>query len=146
MGSPISWVEQVTEPVKHSRLVREYCNYRAQTHDRIRQLSREKQERDAERYDAGVSRVYHEIDSLVMVYQKKVGKLEARWRDVFRVTGSGDVHGRTWVISQLNGRRIRGTYHGDHLKPFYVREGYLSTGKSFRESQTVRPQKKEEGG
>lgn len=75
--------------------MREYCKYRAQTHDRIRQLSREKQERDAERYDAGVSRVYHEIDSLVMVYQKKVGKLEARrWRGPFRVTGSGGVHGQ----------------------------------------------------
>lgn len=79
----LSWVEQVTEPMKHSRSVRKYCNYPAQTHDRIRQLSREKQERYAERYDAEVSRVYHEINSLVMVYQKKVGKLEARWRGPF---------------------------------------------------------------
>lgn len=28
-GGVLSWVEQETEPVKHSRLVREYCNYRA---------------------------------------------------------------------------------------------------------------------
>lgn len=142
----LSWFDQVTEPMKHSQAVREYCNYRVQTYDRIRQLSREKQERDAERYDAGVSRVYHEIGSLVMVYQKRVGKLEAWWREPFRVSGSGGVRERTWVISQLNGRKIMGTYHGDHLKPFYVREGYLSTGESFRESQTIRPQKKKKKG
>ncbi len=41
-------------------------------------------------------------------------------------------------MSQLNGRRIRGTFHENHLKPFYERTGYLVTGETFEQSQTLR--------
>lgn len=40
--------------------------------------------------------------------------------------------------SQLNGRKIRGAFHRDHLKPFHERTGYLATGETFEQSQTVR--------
>lgn len=50
--------EKILSPMKHLQPVRKYSNYR---YDRVRQLTREKQERDVEQYEAVVSRVYHEI-------------------------------------------------------------------------------------
>lgn len=101
--------------------MREYSNYRAQKHDRIRQVSIEKQERDAEWYDAGISQVSQEINSLVMVYH--------RWKGPFRVSGPGGIHGL--FPSWMDERKIRGTYHGDHLKHFHTREGYLQSSRYF---------------
>lgn len=48
------------------------------------------------------------------------------------------MHGLSWEVSQLNGRKIRGAFHGDHLEPLHERTGYLATGKTFEQSQTVR--------
>lgn len=137
-----SWVVQMSNPVAHAQKVRDYCNYRAQTHD---QLSSRKKEQDAARYDAGVTRVFHELDTMVMIYQKRTAKMEARWRGPFRITGYGGVHGLSGEVSQLNGRKIRGTFHGDHLKPFTERTCYLATGETFEESQTVRRRRARKG-
>lgn len=67
-----------------------------------------------------------EVGSLVMVHKKKTVKLEPRYWGLFRVTGLSGMRGVSWQISRLNGRQIRGTYHGNHLKPFVPRQGYLS--------------------
>lgn len=53
--------------------------------------------------------------------------------------------GAPGLISQFSGRKIRCTYHGDHLRPFHKREGYLSTAETFRESQIIWPQLEKEG-
>lgn len=72
-----------------------------------------------------------------MVYRKRTGKLEPRWRGPFKISGLGGVLGLCWKIEQLNGRQIRGGFHGDHLKHFPERTGYLATGQTFEQSQTV---------
>ena len=126
-----SWVAQISDPVTHAQKVRDYCSYRAQTHDRVRQLSLRKKEQDAARYNAKVTRVFHKLGTMVMIYQKRTAKMEARWRGPFWITGYGGVHGLSWEVSKLNGRKIRGTFQGDHLKPLYERTGYLATGKTF---------------
>ncbi len=97
-----------------------------------------KKEQGAARYNAGVTRVFHELGTMVMIYQKRTTKMEARWRGPFWITGYGGVHGLNWEVSQLNGRKIQGTFHGDHLMPFYERTGYLATEETFQPWQTVR--------
>lgn len=142
-----AWVKEVTNPTTHFAAVRKYRDYRAQMHDRVRQLTTEKKERDAARYDTGVNRTFHEVGSLVMVYQKMTAKLEPRWRGTFRIVGLGGTRGVSWQISQLGGRGLRGTYHGDHLRPFRPRQGYLFNGElPLLESQTVRKPKERKRG
>lgn len=80
-----SWVVQISDSITHAWKVRDYCNYRAQTRDRGRQLSSRKKEQDATRYDAGVTRAFHELGTMVMIYQKRTAKMEARWRGPFRL-------------------------------------------------------------
>jgi hypothetical protein len=33
---------------------------------------------------------------------------------------------RSFILIQLNGRKIRGTFHEDHLKTFVPRTGYVA--------------------
>ncbi len=100
--------------------VKRWLNYRAQTHDQIRHLSERKKEAEATRYNRGIREVSLNIGDLVMLFQKDTGKLE--------------------LLVQLNGRKIRGSFHGDHLKKFVPRTGHLtgSSTPTFPTTQTIR--------
>ena len=124
---PEEILHQLNQPLIHREIVRVYSMYRAQVYDHIRQLSQDQKEREAERFNKGITkRIVHEIGSLVMLYQKKHTKLAPRWRGPFRIQGYGGTHQLSFVLVQLNGRKIRGTFHGNHLKIFKPRTGYLS--------------------
>ena len=75
-----------------------------------------------------------------MIYQDKSRKLKARWRGPFRILGYGDTHERSFRLQQLNERKVRGTYHGDYLKRFVPRTGYLadSDTPTLPPQQTIR--------
>ncbi len=92
------WVEKVVNPATHFAAIRKHRNYRAQMHDRMRQLALEKQEMVAIRYNAEVTEIFHEAGALVMVHQKRTAKLEPRWRGPFRTVGLGGTWGVSWRI------------------------------------------------
>jgi len=54
--------------------------------------------------------------------------LQPRWRGPFRIQDYGGSHGKSFVLRQLNGRKIRGAFHGDDLEAFIPRIGYLDDG------------------
>lgn len=83
-----------------------------------------------ERFDKGVRRQSFTPGQLVMLYDKKTAgqKLKPSWRGPFVVTGFGGDFGKSYTIRQIDGTPIPRTYHGDHLKRFRLREGYLATG------------------
>jgi len=45
---------------------------------------------------------------------------------------------KSFILRQLNGRKIRGTFHGDDLKTFTPRSGYLDDGLVLPIQQTIR--------
>lgn len=80
-----------------------------------------------------------------MLFQKDVGKLKARWRGPFMIRGYGGTHGKSYTLKQFNGRNIRDLFHGNHLKLFVPRKGYLSdptTDLVFPREQTIRAPRK----
>ena len=85
-----------------------------------------------------------------MLYQKDMGKLQARWRGPFRIDGFGGSHGVSYKLRQFNGRKIKGIFHGNHLKPFTPRRGFLAdTHPTFPSEQTIRtprPRRKKKAG
>ncbi len=119
-----TWFGQLTQPTQHAMAVRRWLNYRVQTHDQIRQLSERKKEEEATRYNRGVKEAPLDINDMVMLHQKSAGKLEPRWRGPFRIAQCGD-HEVSYQLVQLSGRKIRGMFHGDHLKRFIPRTGHL---------------------
>ncbi|KAI0993447.1 hypothetical protein K3495_g14737, partial [Podosphaera aphanis] len=65
--------------------------------------------------------------SLVMLYDEAQAKrkLRASYRGPFVITGYGGDHKKSFILRQINGRPIYRTFHGDQLKLFRPRGGYL---------------------
>ncbi|KAI0992640.1 hypothetical protein K3495_g15545 [Podosphaera aphanis] len=88
-----------------------------------------------ERHDIGIARETTFIPgSLVMLYDhaKAKMKLHASYRGPFVVVGFAGSHKKSYVLRQVSGQEIKYSYHGDQLKPFRLREGYLITGTEQR--------------
>ena len=140
------WHDELRNPATHSQHVQSYIRHRADTHDRVKQLTIAHQEKTSRRYDRGIRVALHQIGDLVMLWQNpdQVPKLGNRWRGPFQISGYGGTHGRTFTLKQLNGSKIRGTFHGDHLKTFVPRLGYLAdpaTDATLPLQQTIRRSK-----
>jgi len=81
-------------------------------------------------HDLGIHQRSHTPGQLVMLYDAAEAgkKLRPSWRGPFVVTGQGGDHGKSYTLKQPDGTIIKRSYHGDSLKPFKLREGYLCTG------------------
>ncbi|TQS37025.1 hypothetical protein Golomagni_02514 [Golovinomyces magnicellulatus] len=81
-----------------------------------------------DRHDSGVSSSsVFSPGSLVMLYDEAQAKkkLRAAYRGLFVIVRYGGDHGRSYVLRQIAGQPIYRTFHGDQLKLFRSREGYL---------------------
>ncbi|KAI0995730.1 hypothetical protein K3495_g12449 [Podosphaera aphanis] len=98
--------------------------------DKVRVLTSIARERQKARFDRGVKQRAFHPGQLVMLYDGSLAKKKLRpsWRGPFVITGPGGDHGRSFKVRQIDGSPILRTYHGDHLKVFRLREGYLRTG------------------
>lgn len=72
--------------------------------------------------------------SMAMLYNHTTAgqKLRLSWRGSFVVSGTRGEHGRSYTLSQINGKAIPRYFHIDQLKPFYLRNLYLVTGHEGR--------------
>lgn len=122
-----AWAALLETSDSHQHEVHQYLQHRAETHDTINAISQRQKESMANRYDRGVKRAIHHLGDMVMLYQERSGKLQPRWRGPFKIIDYGGSHGASFVLQQLSGKHIRGSYHGDHLKKFVPRAGYLSS-------------------
>lgn len=121
------WVQDMLDENTHHLAVSEYIIYKAQLHDTIRQKSAEQKDKMEAEYNKGIIRRDTFVrGDLVMIYQKDTGKLQPRWRGPFLVAGPGGAHERSYSLEQFNGRKIRGSFHGNHLKRFVPRSGHLA--------------------
>ncbi len=97
-----------------------------------------------------MNEIWFSLGQPVMLYQKDTGKLQARWRGPFRIYGFGESHGVSYKPRQFNGRKIKGIFHGNHLKLFTPRRGFLAdTDSAFPSEQTIRaprPRRKKKAG
>ena len=134
-----AWHDELLDPTIHSNAVDTYLRHIAEVHDVVTETTVRRHEMEAHRYSKGIKRVIHSIGDMVMLFQKDVGKLQPRWRGPFRINGYGGSHGVSFTLQQLNGRGIRGTFHGDHLKTFQPRTDYLAdTSSSLPDPQLIR--------
>ncbi len=83
-----------------------------------------------------------------MVWDTLVGKgigntLTSSWQGPFWVTGLAGDHGKSYTLAQISGKKIKGLLHGDHVRKFCLREGYLIPASESRipEYQNLRAPK-----
>ncbi len=123
---PTSYLENfMTNPLSHALHVHTYLTHRADLHDKVRESTRIQKEKEARKYDRGVRQVHHNIGDQVMLYQKSTGKLEPRWRGSFKISGHGGGHEISFTLQRADGSDLPGSFHGNHLKTFKQRIGYL---------------------
>ncbi len=111
-------------------LVLMFIARRQRVQERTFEADKARRERQKERYDRGVTGKAFYPGQLVMMYDtsnkgKKRKKLQPTWRGPFVVTGYGGEHQRSYTLRQLNGRPIKGHFHGDHLVLFKLRYGHI---------------------
>ncbi len=135
-----AWHDELMDPLRHSNLVHTYFQHRAELHDVVTEATKHHKALEAMRYNRGVTQATHRLGDLVMLYQKKTGKLQERWKGPFRISAYGGSHGKSFCLVHLNGRLIRGTFHGDHLKKYLPRTGYLEEAYTppLPQTQTIR--------
>lgn len=63
---------------------------------------------------------------LVMLFQKDTGKLQPRWRSLFKTAGFGSSRQILYTLRQSGGRKIKGTFYRNYLKLFIPRTEHLA--------------------
>lgn len=137
------WVRSIEEPIDHSRSVQSHLLDLEALREEVSLSNREEKAKMADRYNRGVRPQELTTGDLVLLHQKGSAKLEARWRGPFIIACAGD-HA-SFHIQQINGRRIKRTFHGDDLRIFQPRVGHLRIPDEpvYPTHQTIRqPQKK----
>ncbi len=100
----------MTTFVIHCNHVRIYLNHRAETHDMIQVVTTQRRLEKATRYNREIFRMTHHSSDLVMLYQKRSEKLKSRWRDSLRIQSHDDSHDVSFILIQLNDRKIRNAF------------------------------------
>jgi hypothetical protein len=52
-------------------------------------------------------------------------KLKPMCQGPYSITGYAKDHEKTYTLAQISSKKIWGTFHGNHLWPFRLHEGYL---------------------
>ncbi len=134
-----TWHDELITSTAHCNHVRVYLNHRVEMHDMIQIIITHQRLEEATRYNREIFKMFHHSDDLVMLYQKKIEKLESKWRDSFRIQDYDDSHDLSFILTQLNDRKVRESFHDDHLKMFISRTRYLTReAKILSQNQTIR--------
>lgn len=79
---------------------------------------------------------------LVLLHDSKASKkkFQPSFNGPFVISGYGGDHNHSYTLKQLNGKPIKRTFYGDHLRLFIPRTGHLvnSTEEELPQFQTIR--------
>jgi hypothetical protein len=137
--------QALTDPYLSAQFVSAHVVQQAQLRELTLIQSDKRKDYEASRYGRSSStRPPFSPGDLIMLYQDNTGKLEPRWRGPFKIDGFGGTHGISYKIVQLNGRKIRGTFHLDDLKLLPERPLHLRFGdeEEYQQQQTIRRSRK----
>lgn len=117
---------------QHFKTVIEFLLRRYKIRREILGRSNRQKDLKAQKHDMGVRETqnYNPGDLVMLFDQREAGKnLRPSWRGPFVVAGYGGDMGKSYCLRQIGGMAIPRHYHGDSLKPFRLREGYLISKK-----------------
>ena len=132
------WVNFIVDLQSHAQAVQNHLLSLASLRKEVSESNEEEKAKMADRYNQGVMHRELFAGDLILLHQKESAKLEAQWRGPFVVTRPGD-HA-SFHIQQIDGRRIKRTFHGDDLQVFQPQTGHLllPNEPNYPTSQTLR--------
>lgn len=133
----------VLDFITHKIIVYEFLSFRTQLHDIIKIRSDQRKNEKTKRFNKDIIHYEFFIDDYVLLYQKDSDKLKSRWRESFKIDEYEETHDIFYTLRQLNDKRIKKTFHDNHLKIFIFRIEHLfdSSDISFSKYQTIRKSK-----
>jgi hypothetical protein len=123
-------VDVLPDENEHLKGVVEYMTNRCIIRHTAQGKSEHNKDISKQRHDLGVrSHKEYSPGDLVMLYDHSVAgdTLKPTWRGPFVINGFGGDMKKSYLLRQIDGTPIDRHYHGDSLKPFRLREGYLVT-------------------
>lgn len=70
-----AWIAELKDQGRYAKVVREYLLHLADVYDSVVVASNLRKDTEVERYNRGIKLAVHHVGDLVMLYQKKSGKL-----------------------------------------------------------------------
>ncbi|RKF80182.1 hypothetical protein GcC1_039049 [Golovinomyces cichoracearum] len=120
---------------EHVKGVIDFMLQRNEIRRKILGRSDRRKDQKAQKHDTGLqaTQEYNPGDLVMLFDHRESGKkLRPSWRGPFVVVGFGGDMGKSYCLRQIEGTPIPRHYHGDALKPFRLREGYLISKKEER--------------
>lgn len=120
---------------EHAVIIIDFISRRNEARRETLGRSDRRKDLKAQIHDIGVraTQEYNPGDLVMLFDHREAGKkLRPSWRGPFVVVGLGGDMGKSYCLRQIEGTPIPRHYHGDALKPFRLREGYLVSKKEER--------------
>ncbi|SLM38554.1 Ribonuclease H-like domain [Lasallia pustulata] len=124
-GGIAQWIQSISDPRDHCREVQLHLLDLTTRRAEIAQSNEEEKAKMEERYNRGVKHRRLLPGEFVFLHQRESTKLGPRWRGPFVIARAGE-HG-SFHLQQVNGRRIKRTFHGDDLRVLQPRTGHLAS-------------------
>ena len=127
----------------HRKAVKNCIGHTVELRAKVAKLSEAQKEKEKQKYNHGVKNWTFKPQNLVILHQKKPGKLQPRWRGPFMIENFASSDGKSYKIRQIGGRDIKAVFHGDHLKELILRRG--SSEPALTHNHTIRKPRSGEG-
>ena len=122
-SSILEWVtDRSFKPLTMDELalvVWDFMERRENTRERVIFKNEKYKESMKRQHDQGVKERSFNLRDLCMLWDISMkgigGKLQPRWRGPFIVEGYAGEHHTSYLLRQINGNKIMGSHHGDHL-------------------------------
>ena len=137
------WINLILNSYSHKKLFQNFHEHRNQLHDRVRMKSNQQKNAKITKFNRKIQFRKFASENLVFFYQKNIEKLKSKWKNSFRIENYDDTHEISYEIRQLNEKRIKRTFHENHLKKFVFRTEHFSffDYHQFSNQQTIRNRK-----
>ena len=119
------WRDHLCDSFAHFIEIRKYISFRSELHDFVKKRTNHQKNRKAAKFNREINEVKFNYNDLVLLYQKNTKKLEARWRESFKIDEYHSTHEISYKLRQLNERLIKRHFHENHLKLFSSKTDYL---------------------
>ena len=128
------WRDYLFDSSAHFIEVRKYISFRFELHDFVQKRINHQKNRKTARFNQRINEINFNYNDFVFLYQKNTRKLEARWRESFKIDKHHSLYEVFYKLRQLNKRLIKEHFHEYYLKLSPSRTDYF---KDFDDDLTL---------
>ena len=110
---------------QHKKAIRNYIIFKNQLHDMMKIKSNQKKNMKSFYFNKKILQYIFAFENMIVLYQKKTEKLKFKWKNSFMIL-KFDAYEISYRLQQLNEKKIKKTFHENHLKFFRSKKKYFA--------------------